>query len=235
MLSEYKFSLGRYLERRLKNRIKNQIDLIKLCLESSREILVSNDTKEVFRDKDEGFRIVYPNQSGERMQRAFFLNKRNDYNSQPMYTIHTFVYPFKINKETDGSFKILANFSNIDAFEINSQSISQIMSLVNIIDKEELTWGDTWVEELMDLLFGKGSYPATDQLFYIINELLLFDFGYLRFDNDPEHEGQNHPKYHIDNHINNKATFKLGLKNSMGISELINLLDNSTTVKYIDY
>ena len=234
MSKEYRFSLGRALTRYINRSITNQLDLIKICLETSREILTEySDTNEVGVHDEEGFRIVYPNSSGRKMQRMFFYNVYEKVNDQPMFTIQSFAFPFKLEKIGENEFKIWCDFSNIGRFEFNSAIISQIVTIINIIDNKDLTWGDTWVEELLDLLHGENRSLDTDLLFYIINELLIFDFGYLRFDNDPKHQGDNHPIYHIDSHLDNRATYKLGLHSALDISKFLNLLDNTTDVGYI--
>lgn len=98
MSKEYMFSLGKELEKKINSSIKDQLDLIKLCLETSRAIITEwSDTKEVSSNEDEGFRIVYPNREiGRRMQRIFFYNR---YEDESMFTIQSFVYPLKIEKK----------------------------------------------------------------------------------------------------------------------------------------
>lgn len=234
MSNDYKFSLGKGLERYINTSISSQLDLIKICLETSRAILTEySDTKEIINDEAEGFRIVYPNSSGRKMQRVFFYNRYEDINGHPMFTIQSFVYPFKLEKLNNNEFKIWCDFSHIGRFEFNAAIISQIITIINIIDNQELTWGDNWVTELMDLLHGSNRTIDTDLLFYIINEFLIFDFGYLRFDNDPKHQAANHPIYHVDSHLDNRATYKFGLHNSLDIPQFLDLLDNSKSIGYI--
>ncbi|HEM5962993.1 TPA: hypothetical protein U2B31_000660 [Streptococcus suis] len=169
----------------------------------------------------------------ERLQRIFFCNKYPDFEGLPMYTIQTFVFPFKIVKNEDDEFNLFYNSSSIN-IEFDAAVISNVLTVINIIDDEELTWGDTWVEELMELLHGKNKVVDTEDIFYIVNDFLTFDFGYLRFDNDPEHEKPGHPIYHLDICMNNKASFKLGLYNKLKINEFKGLLDNTSDILFLE-
>ncbi len=56
----------------------------------------------------------------------------------------------------------------------------------------------------------------------------------MRFDNDPEHESENHPRYHIDIHLDNKATYKLGVYDILSTNEFIDLLNNNAKVRFIE-
>lgn len=235
MSKEFSFYLGKSLANFLRKPIKSQLDLVKLSLKTAQEIITPNSDTKVIKDtKDihcEGFRIVYPNSSKEKLQRIFFLNRYPNYREKEMYTIQSFVFPFKLEKTKLEEIKIWYSLPSI-RIEMDAATISQITTLINIIDSQE-TWGDTWVEELMDLLYGKNRNIKTHEIFYIVNEFLTFDFGYLRFDNDPEHEEENHPRYHIDVHMNNKATYKLGFYETVNIKEFIELLDNNSQIRFI--
>lgn len=238
MAKEYSFYLGKSLEKLLKNPIKNQLDLVRLILRTAQEIINPvSDTREIkdekFVEKDEGFRIVYPDLPKEKLQRIFFWNKYPDFKALPMYTIQTSVFPFKIVKNEYDDLKLFYNSSSIK-IEFDAAVISIVLTVINIIDNKELTWGDTWVEELMDLLHGKNKVVDTEDIFYIVNDFLTFDFGYLRFDNDPEHEKSGHPIYHLDICMNNKASFKLGLYDKLKINEFKGLLDNTSDIFFLE-
>ncbi|WP_192942858.1 hypothetical protein, partial [Streptococcus dysgalactiae] len=231
MSREISFCSGKSLTRFLENPLRTQYDLIKLLLKTVQEIITPNsDTKAIATmDKGtiEGFRIVSPEIANEKMQRIFFYNRYPDYNGEKMYTIQSFIFPFKLNRDEFGEFKVLYHSPSMTV-ELDAYVVSRIMTLINIIDTDELTWGDTWVEELMSLLYGEVMEDiTTKQIFYIVNEFLVLDFGYLRFDNDPKHEKVNHPRYHLDLHLNNKVTYKLGIEGSVNFKEFIEILDNN--------
>lgn len=220
---EFSFYLGKHLTKVLEKTLRNQLDLIQLILETATEIINPRlDTKKIRKYgnvTEEGIRIIYPAASKEKIQRIFFFNKYPEYNGKSMYTIQSLVFPFKITENTsDGEMKIWYRSLTVN-IEFDSRVISQIKTVINIINDQELTWGDTWIYELLNLLH--GSMIDGEKLFYIVNEFLTFDFGYLRFDNDPEHESENHPRYHIDIHLDNKATYKLGVYDILSTNEFI--------------
>ncbi|HDH4246564.1 TPA: hypothetical protein PI220_002622 [Staphylococcus aureus] len=175
------------------------------------------------------FVIVKPNQPNEKIQRIFFYNNYPDYNGKTMYTIQSFSFPFKI--EIDKEIKLNYTISNYN-LELDAYYISKITTIINLIDTEEQTWGDDWVQEMFDIIYDEKE-PNINQLFYIINDLLTYDFGYLRFDNDPKHEKENHPRYHFDIHLDNKTTFKVGINNILNIDQFIKIVDNNSEIKYI--
>ncbi|WP_270615269.1 hypothetical protein [Streptococcus salivarius] len=239
MTKELKFNLGRNLEKLLQSPIRNQLDLIHFSLETVRDIITPNSlTHELDFDtseNEEGFRIVFPDKDNNRcLQRVFFNNRYEDVDGQSMNTIQSFVFPFIIERDEKIGFKVFGNFSMINHFEFNASVISQLVTVINIIDDGELTWGDTWLEELLGLLYGENKTIDTIAIFYIVNELLMFDFAYLRFDNDPKHVGENHPLYHLDTHLDNKGTYKIGLHEKYNISDFVDLLDNGSKISFIE-
>ncbi|MGQ7344245.1 hypothetical protein ACTGYA_06710 [Streptococcus suis] len=236
MTREYSFKIGRGLENKIKTPIRNQLDIIKILLQTVQEIINPlSDTQVIIESAEIGnidFRIVFPNKPGETLQRIFYHVNYPDKKGETMYTIQTMAFPFKIVDE-DGEMKVFFRSRSHD-IEFDSFKISQILAIINIIDDNEFTWGDTWVEELMELLFGERESIETIDIFYVVNDFLTFDFGYLRFDNDPEHSAINHPRYHIDTAMNKKATFKIGLHDLMDINQFTDFLNNSTTIKFIE-
>ena len=80
-----------------------------------------------------------------------------------------------------------------------------------------------------------------DYIWELLKGLLMFEDGYVRFDNDPEeynrakNEGREHthPENHIDVFYNNGNTFKLGLKRKSTPDEFIDYFDSETNCKYL--
>ena len=76
----------------------------------------------------------------------------------------------------------------------------------------------------------------TDALFLndIIIELLSFNEGYIRYDNDPENEkGSIHPTYHLDIFFSNESAFKVGLSKKHSAGDLFDLLDRNKPCKFL--
>lgn len=233
MSKQYTFFIGKSLGITLKNPIRNQCDIIKLLLDTIQNLCTPNSetltVKRTNEDLRDVFKIVIPNQPNEKIQRIFFYNNYPDYKDKTMYTIQSFCFPFKI--EVDEEIKIKYTVSNYD-FILDAYYISKIVTIINLINSEEQTWGDDWIQEMIDIIYDESELNI-NQLFYIINDLLTYDFGYLRFDNDPKHEKVNHPRYHFDIHLDNKSTFKIGLNNDLSINQFISIVDNNSKINYI--
>ncbi|MGQ2286640.1 hypothetical protein ACT5YT_05175 [Leuconostoc suionicum] len=67
----------------------------------------------------------------------------------------------------------------------------------------------------------------------LIYMLLTFEIGYIRYDIDPEHEKENHPKNHFDINLSNSVKF--GIKQNIQSSEFIHFLNSKENVYYIKY
>ncbi|UQZ25499.1 hypothetical protein [Actinobacillus pleuropneumoniae] len=92
----------------------------------------------------------------------------------------------------------------------------------------------------------KQNYILVDEYFFfcctwIVNSadimlwLLSFNDGYIRYDYDFEHEnGSIHPLYHLDIFFSNYATFKIGLARRYQINDLLDLLDQEKSCKYLN-
>ncbi|KXU59189.1 hypothetical protein [uncultured Streptococcus sp.] len=237
MSNVYTFYLGKELEKILKRSFKDNLDIIKILLKTVEKLLTPNsDTLNIDRTSEEGrdiFKITYPDLDGESQQRIFYYSSHDDYNGQKMYTIHSVHFPFKIVKESNEcAYKVYYKHSSINKI-IDSYILSRITTIFNLIDDENYTWGDTWVEEMTNLLY-PGNGGDIEELFYVVNDLLMMDLGYFRYDNDPKHEKVNHPRNHLDIHLENRVTYKIGLNNELNIDLLSSVVDNTCEVKIIN-
>lgn len=235
MSNEYIFYIGTSLKKEVNKPIRNQLDIIILLLKTIQDLITPNSetvtkkkTNEQFKDV---LKIIIPNQSKEKLQRIFFYKTYPDCDIEEMYTIQSFCFPFKIMNEKE--LTIEYNYSGQN-FKLNAYFISRMITIFNILKTEERTWGNDWMEEMLDILYEKENEENLNLLFYIINELLMFDYGYLRFDNDPKHQSDNHPRYHFDVHMDNKTTFKLGINNPLSIDKFIKSIDNNSEIIYLN-
>lgn len=233
----YSYSIGKALRKVLKSPARSQFDLIKLLLETVREILTPNsDTYEINKEyqlETEILKIVFPNKSKERLQRIFYDIKYPDFKGKPMYTIQSISFPFQLMFEHNELDKIFYKTSSFQ-IELNSYIISKIFTIINILDTEELTWGKDWVQEIMEILYPSENDEVLNdgELFYLINDLMMLDFGYIRFDCDPKYENENHPLNHFDVNLDRRLTYKIGMKNPINIEEFIDIIDNNKIVRY---
>lgn len=236
MSNFYTFYLGKELEKILEKPFKDSLDIIKVLLKTAEKLLTPNsdtiNTKRSSENKRDVFKISYPNSVGESQQRIFYYNVHADYEGEKMYTIHSMNFPFKIEESDGCNYKLYYNHSTIKKY-IDAYTLSRMVTVFNLIDDENYTWGDTWVEEMTNLLY-PGSGCDFEELFYIVNDLLMMDLGYLRYDNDPEHEDSNHPRHHLDIHLERRVTYKIGLNGELNIDLLSSIINNTCNVETIN-
>ena len=62
----------------------------------------------------------------------------------------------------------------------------------------------------------------------------MMDLGYFRYDNDQKHECSNHPRYHLDIHLERRVTYKIGLNSELNIDLLSSVVNNNCEVSTIN-
>lgn len=228
------FYIDRELSYLLSKPFRNRKDIILILLKTVEKLLTPNSltlqqriTTEESRDV---FKVFQPDTSGESQQRVFYYNLYEDDSYAEMYTIHSFHFPFTINVEDD-PFLIRYKHSSIDK-EINAYFLSRLTFIINLIDSGDYDWGDTWLDEMLEIYYSTNGEDNRD-LFYMVNDLLSMDFGYIRYDNDPKHEKENHPRHHFDINLDKRVTFKIGLTESLNIDNFAKIIDNNSEVKSI--
>lgn len=232
MSRDYIFYIDRELRALLSKPFRDRKDIILVLLKTVEKLLTPNsDTVRQHRTSEElkdVFKIFHPDSRGENQQRVFYYNAYNDENSVDMYTIHSFHFPFSVNVEED-QILIYYKHSTIDK-EINSYFLSRLTCIINLIDSGEYDWGDPWLDEMLNIFYSTSNDDNKD-LFYLVNDLLLMDFGYIRYDNDPRHEKVNHPRHHFDINLDKRVTYKIGLTEALNIDSFAKIIDNSKDVK----
>ncbi len=147
------------------------------------------------------------------MSRLVFVSK------EKIYSIN---FPFQITGEI-GSFKIYS----LHHLDINSKSTSSILALID----------DGIFNEPHVLDFAMpvaDSHDIDSDLWAFLRELLLWEDGYIRYDDDPGNEnGDVHPRYHLDVFYSGPATFKLGLKHPIQHSTFTDILDINTNCRFL--
>jgi hypothetical protein len=149
----------------------------------------------------------------DKMKRLFFFSERK------YFSIN---FPFFINNSLDGNI-IYDNYNKI----IDSRIISKIIELFS--EKNILTSNNLVV--FFDML--EDIYEEKN-IWNIIIELLTFEEGYIRFDNDAEHISELHPQYHIDMYYKESNKMKLGLKKIISEDEFLDLLDSKASCYFLN-
>ncbi|MDR1181823.1 MAG: hypothetical protein LBL13_07575 [Bacteroidales bacterium] len=149
----------------------------------------------------------------DKMKRLFFFSEKK------FFSIN---FPFFISNSLNGNMV----YDNFDK-NIDSRIISTIMELFsgkNILASNNLI---TFLDMLEDI------YEETD-IWNIIIELLTFEEGYIRFDNDVEHTSELHPQYHIDVYYKESNKMKFGLQNMIVEDDFFDLLDSKSSCYFLN-
>ena len=199
--------------------IKRKIQIIKILLEFVRGILLYRETIEERDIKSPYVKLIIDKKS-----RIFFFSEKK------YYTIH---FPFSCSKQDDGSLEITyQGYRNI--IPIKSEIISKVMEILNDEQFNSVSALD-FIEPIDKM------ESEIDYIWELLKGLLMFEDGYVRFDNDSEeynrakNEGREHthPENHIDVFYNNGNTFKLGLKRKSTPDEFIDYFDSKKDCKYL--
>ena len=199
--------------------IKRKIQIIKILLEFVRGILLYRETIEERDIKSPYVKLIIDKKS-----RIFFFSEKK------YYTIH---FPFSCSKQDDGSLEITyQGYRNI--IPIKSEIISKVMEILNDEQFNSVSALD-FIEPIDKM------ESEIDYIWELLKGLLMFEDGYVRFDNDSEeynrakNEGREHthPENHIDVFYNNGNTFKLGLKRKSTPDEFIDYFDPKKDCKYL--
>ena len=200
--------------------IKSKIQIIKILLEFVRGSLLYRETIEERDIKSPYVKLIIDKKS-----RIFFFSEKK------YYTIH---FPFSCSKQDDGSLEITyQGYRNI--IPIKSEIISKVMEILNDEQFNSVSALD-FIEPIDKM------ESEIDYIWELLKGLLMFEDGYVRFDNDPEeynrakNEGREHthPENHIDIFYNNGNTLKLGLKGKSTPDEFIDYFDSKKDCKYLE-
>lgn len=142
-------------------------------------------------------------------------------------------FPFGIeeNQKEEGSYII---YDVMEEFQIDNKLISMMKGIVENIDFTNCTMEDLFDSIWVDNCSEDITEKEIECCFNIIMRILATEFGYIRFDYDPVYEnGSMHPLNHLDINYSGRCTYKLGLKNRIGIEEFIDILDVGTKCSYV--
>lgn len=146
------------------------------------------------------------------MNRLFFCS------DEKMFSV---MFPFHVNEYP------LVRF-DLDNIPIDSKVLS---TLIQYIESKEFSSDDA-----LDFItpIGDIQEQSNADFWKIVRHLLLYDIGYVRYDDDPEGfkkaskagRPKQHPRYHYDVNLDSQATFKLGMSKKITSDKFIDMLDN---------
>lgn len=131
--------------------------------------------------------------------------------------------PFLVKQE-ESSLKFYTK--NVE--DIDNYLTSQVLSLINH-DKFDTPSFFEFGEIIEEY------FENPDKIWSFIMELISYEDGYLRFDNDPDHADERmHPLNHLDVCYSNASTFKVGTYNKPCVNYMFELLNNNIESKYLE-
>jgi hypothetical protein len=219
-MKKYTFNLGKVIYDKVfpQYRVKTKAHIIEILMEITRFILLQNDPEFVVDEQNSKGKVVL---YIDKMSRIFFFSENKYY---------SIVFPFHFLEE-NGEYKIVFQ----STIEVNSQLISKVISIIQC-DKFKTRCSLDFVEPICD------AEDDCDENFWIfLRELLLMEDGYIRYDFDQEEydkasekgEEDRHPLNHYDFFYSGSATFKIGLQDSLKEENFIDLVNTTTSCKFI--
>lgn len=208
---EIVFEIDELMQIKISNPIRSVFDIIVLLLETIK------------------YMLWQPSLSGERGKLKIVVGKMN----RIFYVLENKIFSISLPFFT----KLLKNGNVIiydHTIEFDSKNLAIISSVfykisetpnnsVALSDIEQFLRDENLDDESFNVLSG------------VIVKLLSTEYGYLRYDDDKEHEeAEMHPRYHLDINCANYCTYKLGLKKAIDYNWLRDCLDNEKPCKIIN-
>lgn len=185
--------------------IRSKTSLIKILMESIKIMLVSDDIPE---NRTRGKILLHVS----RMSRLFYFSE-NKY-----FSIN---FPFSVSD----------NSICYQSIKIDNKTISDVISIL----EENCQSFDSFFELIMGDDYEERSKNYVNELWKLLQNLFLFEDGYIRYDYDKERQDETyHPLNHLDIFYSNSCTFKIGLKNKISEDDLTKILNTEEPVYYLD-
>ncbi len=133
-------------------------------------------------------------------------------------------FPFFVD-ERDG----MLRFSTKHIQSVDSKITSDVISVLSSQEKFDSSSGLEFIEPVVDI---EDSEPG---FWPFLLGLLMYEDGYVRYDHDPKHEnGDLHPLNHYDFFYSSFTNCKVGLRNKLNDTEMVDLLTPDTACHYIE-
>ncbi|MGM9847446.1 MAG: hypothetical protein ACI31F_05795 [Muribaculaceae bacterium] len=129
-----------------------------------------------------------------------------------------FAFPFRYSEKD--------NVFYCESLKLDSEVISNALSLID----------QSSSKTLIDLynLIGDDSEIYNDTVYKLVERLALFEYGYVRFDDDSKHEsGLIHPRMHLDLNYSQQVSFKLGLYKIPNQQEYEDIFNKSAKCAFV--
>lgn len=166
--------------------IRNKTDYMKILITAMRLLLIN--VGEVSKTEPI-LRIVI-----DKMSRLFFYDRSKYFSVS---------FPFVIEEEGG----VIRTFTTYSGKEINNKALSELSYILN---------SNQYIHSQSLLDFYIEPYDISFDSIYLLEEMLLIEPAYMRYDFDPKNEeGKLHPLHHLDLHYSQYGTLKIGLFDSI--------------------
>lgn len=156
----------------------------------------------------------------DKMSRIFYITDDK---------IFSLSFPFSLEERGEDNYRI---YDSLTDFEVTNRMISL---LISIFERDE-ELGES-LENLMDFIIDSANdydYKNMDDIWRMLIKLWHMEDGYIRYDSDAVHEnGKMHPLNHLDVNYSSGATYKIGLKQPIQMSEFKDILDITSNCYYL--
>lgn len=141
--------------------------------------------------------------------------------------IFTYQMPFGIHLSDDCTSIFRFNHTFI---------IDSVVSSILITVFEDENCFDGTIADVFDRIYEliKTNYDFNgideDMIWQLLKHLMIYEPGYVRYDNDPDPErldAELHPRFHLDINYESSSTFKIGLQNEIIPKTMLSILDNN--------
>lgn len=204
-MKKYELELNKVFLKKVEAIIREKKDILILLLNSLEYILLNiEEPKGIYENK----MIV----NISKMSRIVFIIENK------MFSIN---FPFIVSEVENKKITIKTINSRIEI----SQEL--ILYLRMVIDAKILE-KNCYLEKADILARSIKNIEKEELTLTILNDILLSESGYIRYDYDLKHQSAIHPLHHYDVFYSNTSTFKLKLDKKISDNKFLDLMDNET-------
>lgn len=138
--------------------------------------------------------------------------------------IYSLNFPFRVGVGEQGEIRFYDHYQQ----DINNKLTSSILEFIY----EHGIFAEDYVLDFAAPVVNSNENER--DLWALLRELLLWEEGYIRYDDDPANvKGAVHPRFHLDVFYSSAATFKLGLKQSIEHTVFADILNINTDCRFL--
>ncbi|WMP18483.1 hypothetical protein [Thiothrix lacustris] len=188
--------------------IRSKQDVIRLLMKSIKLMLIGNQAPE---EKQAGELVLIVS----KMSRLFFFSKEKSFSVS---------FPFHVTQNKD-----TLEFSSKTIREIDHKITSDVLGILSQHCDFDKECALEFIEPIIDI-------AKNEEFFWpFLLYLFLFEDGYIRYDYDEKNNnGDYHPLNHLDLYYSSYSTCKIGLRESLEPTKMIDLLRTETICHYIE-